>query len=221
MRTTRLLGFAALLLLMTACRKGSGGTYIEDATTLGGNGNIPANVVGYQYYCTSDIPGLNITETKVLSNNNGEVTINIQAVLPNHPLTSLVPPSLVGSNGTVNFIQKYKNTDEGILDYTNGDGKPFVIVKYDGSVGDQYRLRRNNGSVITRTIMSKSINDDYAYGPMMIKVMKIDQNFDEFSNMQGFRKVTYIANHRWGLVGLVFESEDGSNYKIKIAPQPY
>ena len=214
--------FLAGLVLMVSCIKSDKKNNNDNddsaaSTTLGGDGNLSTNAVGYTYTCTSDIPGLTINQVKVLSNNNGEITLNIKAKLPaSHPLTNLMPPSLVDANGNVDLIQKYKNTSNGILDYTNADEKPFVIIKYNGSVGDKYVRTRSNGTVSTRTITYKSSTDDYPYGFFFIKVMKVEQNYDVHSKMPGFRKVTYIANHRWGLVGVEFESEDGTTYNINV-----
>ena len=213
--------FIAGLILMAGCKKSDNNNNNNNddpnSITLDGDGNLSANAVGYTYTCTSNIPGLTINQTKVLSNNNGEITVNIKAKLPaSHPLTNLMPRSMVDANGNVDIVQKYKNTSEGILDYTNADEKPFVIIKYNGAVGDKYIRTRSNGMKSTRTITYKSNTDDYPYGFFFIKVMKVEQNYDTHSKMPGFRKVTYIANHRWGLVGLEFEAEDGTKYNINV-----
>jgi hypothetical protein len=209
--------FLAGVVLMAGCKKSDSNKADEYSITLGGDGNLSNNAVGYAYTSTSNIPGLTINPVKVLSNNNGEITVNIKAKLPaSHPLTNLMPSSMVDANGNVDIVQKYKNTSEGILDYTNASEKPFVIIKYSGAVGDKYVRTRSNGTTSTRTITYKSTTDDYPYGFFNIKVMKVEQNYDQHSKMPGFRKITYIANHKWGLVGLAFEAEDGTNYNINV-----
>lgn len=200
------------LVFLGACSKSSKNA--DNSSTLGGDGNLPSNAVGYNYLGSSNIPGVTATLIKVMSNNNGEVTLHIKATLPNpgNTLTNLIPAELKDEFGNIDVTGKFKNTTEGILDYTNSDGKPFVVVKYDANVGEKYVLTKSNGKTITRTVTSKSTTDDFPYGFMYIKVMKVEQD----SRIPGISKIRYIANHHYGLVAVQIEMEDGTTKTINI-----
>lgn len=199
-------------IMLFACNKNNKDS--DNSTTLGGDGNLAANAVGYTYSTSSNIPGVTANLIKVLSNNNGDVTVQVKATLPNpgNTLTNLIPANLKDASGNLDMTFKFKNTTEGILDYTNLDGKPFVVVKYDANVGEKYTLTKSNGVTITRTVTSKSTTDDYPYGFFNIKVMKVDQD----SRIPGISRIRYIANHKFGLVGVELLMEDGGTYTINV-----
>ncbi len=202
---------AAGLVFMQACTKTSSS---NPSDSIGGDGNLDANVVGYDYGCYSDIAGLTATEAKVISNNNGVVTISLKGKLPTtgNTLTNLIPAAYKDASGNVSVTGTFKNTTEGILDYTNSDGKPFVLVRYSSNVGDKYVLNKSNGQTITRTVTAKSTTDDYPWGFMYIKTITVEQD----SRIPGISKIRYIANHKFGLVGIQFVMEDGSTSKLTI-----
>ena len=68
------------------------------------------------------------------------------------------------ASGNLNYDMKVKMTDEGLLDYTNIDHKPFVLVRYDAAVGDKYTLDLSDGTTMTREVVKKSTTDDYGWG---------------------------------------------------------
>lgn len=210
---------AAGLLLTASCAKKDETTTTPSSTTssssIGGDGNLSTNAVGYNYTCNTDISGVTASSVTVTAHDgNGVVTMRIKGKVPTSgsSLTSLIPSAYKDASGNVDVTGKFKNTTEGILDYTNSDGAPFVVVNYNGNVGDKYTLKKSNGQTITRTIVSKSTTDDYPYGLMYIKVMKVEQD----SRISGIKKIVYIANHKFGLVGIEFVMEDGTTKKMSI-----
>lgn len=126
----------------------------------------------------------------------------------------MIPANLKDATGKLNTTVKYKNTSEGILDYTNKDGKPFVIVNYSSNVGDKYTLTKSDGNTITRTVTAKSETDDYPVsgGFMLIKTMKVEQD----SRIPGVTKIVYITNHKFGLVAIQVFMDDGTSSKISF-----
>lgn len=186
------------------------------SNSIGGDGNLSSNAVGYSYYCSTNMSGVTASSVTVTSHDgNGLVTIRIKAKIPTsgNTLTDLVPSSYVDASGNVDITGKFKNTSEGILDYTNSDGAPFVVVNYNSNVGDKYVLNKSNGQTITRTVTYKSTTDDYPYGFLNIKVIKVEQD----SRISGIKKIVYIANHKYGLVGIEFYMEDGTTKKLSVS----
>lgn len=211
MRSKSFIALAALTITMGCTKTDS--TISSDS--IGGDGNLTTNAAGYTYSCYTDLPGATFSEVKVLTNDGtGVVTLSIKGHLPtaSSTLTSLIPSAYKDSLGNISISGKFKNTSEGILDYTNSDNKPFVIINYSSNVGDKYVLKKSNGQTITRTVTQKSTTDDYPYGLMYIKTMTVEQD----SRITGISKIRYIANHKFGLVGIEFVMEDGSVTKLSI-----
>lgn len=191
-------------------------TTSTSSNSIGGDGNLTSNAVGYSYYCSTNMTGVTATSVTVTSHDGtGLVTLSIKGKIPTtgNSLTDLVPSSYVDASGNIDITGKFKNTSEGILDYTNSDGAPFVVVNYNSNVGDKYILNKSNGQTITRTVTYKSTTDDYPYGLMNIKVIKVEQD----SRISGIKKIVYIANHKYGLVGIEFYMEDGTTKKLNVS----
>ncbi len=139
------------------------------------------------------------------------MTLRVKASLPNSKYTSLIPANLIVA-GKLDYETKYKNTSEGILDYTNKDGKPFTVVNYSSSIGDKYVLTKSDGTTITRTVTGKTEVDDFPYGMMLIKTMTVEQD----SRIPGVRKIEYKANHKFGLVQVKMYFDDGTASTIRL-----
>lgn len=200
--------FICVCALLSACSK--------DSNSLGGDGDLSMNTVGNEFFGSVNLGGVNFETNesiKVVSNVNGLLTLNVKSLLPvNHPLTNLIPASLKDPQGNLDTQVKVKNTADGILDYTNSDGAPQVLVKYNASVGDKYILKKSNGQTITRTVTAKSTIDDYPYAFMYIKTVTVEQD----SRIPGVKKIVYNANHKFGLVGVSIVMEDGTSNHITV-----
>lgn len=185
------------------------------STDVGGDGNLSMNAPGTSFnsYVTVGSNNFNANSSIVVTgNNNGVVTLRIKATLPASNFNSMIPASYKDATGKLDFEAKYKNTSEGILDYTNKDGKPFTIVNYSSSVGDKYTMTKNDGSTITRTVTAKTEVDDYPYGMLLIKTMTVEQD----SRIQGITKIEYKSNHKYGLVQIKFYFADGTSTTVKL-----
>lgn len=214
---------AFLLFVTTSCEDlGIGG---GNDSTLKGKTDIPINTVGNEF---STI-GFSVNGTWVdfdpqmviTKSENGVNTIKITADLKSNPtlskLNNLIPANLKDAQGKVNFELKVKVTDEGWLDYSNTDQEPCVLVKYDGKVGDKYSVTTSSGTKIEREITYKSTNDDYAYGFMDIKVIKVEQE----TSFPGIQKYVMYFNHKFGFVGFEVIAEDGTTLNTRITPDNY
>ena len=177
------------------------------SNTLGGETDIPMNTVGNEFSGTITFGDAYFyTDGVVTESDKGIVSVDVTGELPaDFPLADLLPDSYKDNDGNLDATLEFKNTSEGILDYLNEDGKPFVLVKYDSEVGDKYVCEKKDGTKITREVTCKSTDDDYPYGFYLIKTVTVEQD----SRIPGVEKIIYNANHRFGLVGVDIEMEDG------------
>ena len=111
-----------------------------------------------------------------------------------------------------------KVTADGIQEFYSSGGdlaKPFTVVKYGMNVGETWNFKNKDGIDVTRKVVSKSTTDDYALTPFFyIKVMKVeDTKTDPL-----WDKVTFIANHKFGLVGIQGITKDGKVVGVGIYP---
>jgi hypothetical protein len=120
-------------------------------------------------------------------------------------------------NITVTADVRFRITSEGIQDYITSRGdltKPFTIVKYSANVGDKYETTNADGVKVTRTVAYKSTVDDYQVGLWMFKVMKVEQTKDD----PLIDKITYVTNHKYGLLGVIIRTKAGKEMKIGVFP---
>jgi len=187
--------------IVTSCKK-------DDIDTLGGE-QSPIGEVGVTFNSSGTVSGVSSISASVVSLERGVSSFsgtavitnsNIKNILMNHPQTSVN-----GNNVTITDIEM-KITSEGISS-VNGL-EPGVIVKYDSEVGDSYTI--NGGG--KRTVVSKSTDNDYYWDGMLIKAMEIEENTNKF----GVKKISYFANHRFGLVGIEFTFDDNSTAKFPV-----
>ena len=212
----------ALTLILTSCEKLF--PKKEDDGTLNGNTDIPLNKAGNIFSSTVSANGTfsNVTATASISKNDaGIATVHITANIKNYTeltfIKNLIPAKYITAQGNLDAEGKVKATDEGFLDYTNADGKPFVMVRYDANVGDTYTLTKSDGKTITRTVTQKSTTDDFSYGLMLIKTITVEQD----SRIPGIKKIIYKFNHKFGIVYAEAVAQDGSKAGILIYPQNY
>jgi len=220
MKTTLL--FIAVMFAFTSCNWFDSDDKSDDSGTLGGSTEIPANTVGNTYSSSVRIGNSSFASNSSIAitkiDANGVATVNIKAKLPSTiPAAQLIDAKFKDANGDLNYDMKVKMTDEGLLDYTNIDHKPFVLVRYDAKVGDKYTLELSDGTTIVREVVRKSTTDDYMWGFLMIKTIDVVQD----CNVPGIDKIEYITNHKFNIVGVRFYAEDGTVMQIDLSSLNY
>jgi hypothetical protein len=105
---------------------------------------------------------------------------------------------------------KVQQTKEGIKSLT-GPGAG-VLVKYDSEVGDTYPMG-NTGR--ERKVVSKTGLDDYSYGFLLIKTIQVEMEPVTLKS-GGVDKITFIANHRFGLVGVKVAFDDATEATFPV-----
>lgn len=214
---------AFIIFFATSCEDlGIGG---GNDSTLKGKTDIPVNTVGNTFSTLGfSVNGAWVDfdpQAIITKSEKGVNTIKITADLSQNStlqkLNSLLPASLKDGQGNVNFEMKVKITDEGWLDYSNVDQEPCVLVKYDGKVGDKYSVTTSSGTKIEREITYKSTEEDYPYGFMEIKVIKVEQE----TSYPGIEKYVMYFNHKFGLVGFEVIAEDGTKLSTKLGSAQY
>ena len=103
-----------------------------------------------------------------------------------------------GDKVTVHDV-RFKATTDGI---ENRSGlHEDVIIKYDAKVGDTY----SNGGKVKHV----SKDNDFQWGSMKIKAIQVEKN--KSGKLDGVKKITYWGNHRFGLVAVETEFDDGTS----------
>lgn len=103
-----------------------------------------------------------------------------------------------------------KQTKEGIKNFTGSNSG--VLVNYDSDVGDTYPMG-STGNL--RKVVSKTGLDDYPYLFWYIKTIQVEQEADILKS-SSISKFTYIANHKFGLVGVKVDFDDGTNATFPV-----
>ena len=218
----KLLSFCLLagMLFSYSCIKPSK----EDDSTLNGSTDIPVSKSGntFSTYISANGQSSGASgSASVTKNDAGVATVHVTANIKNAPgltfIKNLIPAKYLDAQGNVILDGKVKATDEGMLDYSNADGKPFVMVRYDCSVGDTYKLTKADGKIITRTVTQKSTTDDFSYGLMLIKTITVEQD----SRIPGIKKIIYKFNHKFGIVYVEAVASDGTKAGMLVYPQNY
>lgn len=212
-------GFLLLIvcaaLMINSCEKDGG------APDIGGDTNLDENKVGAtaagSFYLNNS--SISTADLKVIESTNGLITVDCSIPVPSAYLTKLdqIGYAFAGddyttskathldSNGNYNYTLKVKNTSEGVA-FVNSSGKQCVIMNYGANVGDSWTYTKKNGKVTDFKVTAKSTTDDYDYIFWKIKVVKVEQTFNE----PGFSKIIYIGNHKYGLVAIEIKLDDGT-----------
>jgi hypothetical protein len=214
MRSKYFIGIIILALAFVSCKK-------ESVDTLGGTQSAIGAVGASVTSSTATVAGVSSISGRVSSLTDGVSSFSGSAVITNATIKNIMSnwsgAVINGNNVTVTGI-KAKFTSEGIEGIEPLE--PGVIVNYSSQVGDTYK--GSNG--VVRTVVSVSTTDDYYWGGaenkdgtptkagFNIKVMKVE----ETPMVLGVKKITYIANHRWGLVGVEFTFDDNSVAKFPV-----
>jgi hypothetical protein len=204
--------YSALLLAITVLYS-SCSLFEDDNTSIDGD-QSPMGQVGVTISSSSmEISGVKDFAASVTSNKDGVSTYTGKAVVTNTFFKNLLSnfPEIVmkGDTATTESIQ-FKNTKEGI-EFKSGPTKG-ILVKYDSEVGDKYPIDGVGGE---RVVVSKSTDDDYYYGFMLIKVLEVEEYPTKLRG-SGINKITYWGNHRFGLVGVTFSFDDGTTAQFPL-----
>jgi hypothetical protein len=179
----------------------------DDPGTLGGDQSTMGEVGATSESSSAEIAGVSNFSASVVSLKSGVSTFTGSATVKNDLLKSLVANipgiSIVGDKVSTTGMD-FKISTDGI-ELKTGPGAG-IWVKYDSNVGDTYPIG-STGKV--RTVVAKTGVDDYYYGFMLIKVVQVEEKPD-YLKSGGISKITYIANHKFGLVGVNFTLDDGT-----------
>ena len=207
--------------LFSSCSKVS-----SPKNELGGETDIPLAEVGNTFRGGIQYNGEYINapaySVEIIDNQDGIEYINLVydlgAVPQFQAINSLIPDEYKDSEGRLVYTSKVKMTSEGIMDYNNEDGAPFLCVKYDAKVGDTYKLKLKNGKTLKRKVTQRSQTDDFDWILFKIKTITVEQ---DFSPIPGVSKIVYKFNHKFGLVFAEVTDENGSKYTIWVNPGNY
>lgn len=181
----------------------------DDPTVLSGDPSAMSEV-GVTVTSSSDpAAGVSDFNATVTALKDGISTYTAQATVTNPLLKNMVAnfPGVTIDGDKVTITDfKMQQTTAG-LKCISGPGSG-ILVKYDSSVGDTYPIGTTDH---VRTVVSKTGVDDYPYGFYLIKTIQVETNPNNLKSTAGVSKITYIANHKFGLVGVKVAFDDGSS----------
>jgi hypothetical protein len=191
----------------------------KSSDSISGTTDIPINTVGNTFSNNVSIgTGSYSGSIAITAVNDGVATVKFQLPLPaNVPALTVIPSKYKNTSGKLSCEGKFKMTDEGILDFNNKEHEPFVLVKYDGKVGDKYTHKKSDGTTMVREVVRKSSDDDFYWNGMIIKTIDVEQS----SNIPGVDHILYFCNHKFGVVAVRFKMEDGSQMQLNVVPSKY
>ena len=156
------------------------------------------------------VAGVSNFEARVVSLENGVSTFSASATITNEAVKNIlsnIPEVKIDGDKVTAEGFKFKITTKGVESVEGtGDG---VLVQYDAKVGDSYPIQSMGHS---RKVVYRSTDDDYEYGFFYIKVVKVEVD----SKMPGVNKIIYWANHKFGIVGIEFMFDDGTEAKFPL-----
>jgi hypothetical protein len=211
MKNLTLLLIVTMMVLFVSCEKVF---KKDDPTALNGDPS-PMGEVGVTVESSSaPIAGLSNFTATVTAIKDGVSTYSGSATITNEFLKNMVSnfPGVNINGNTVSITNmKIQQTTDGIKSLTGGGAG--ILVKYDSNVGDTYPIG-STGNV--RTVVSKTGLDDYPYGFMLIKTIQVEDNPIYLKSTAGVSKVTYVANHKFGLVGVKLAFDDGTTTTFPV-----
>lgn len=185
----------------------------EDANELNGDQSPMGEVGATVSSSSAEIAGVSDFAAVVTKLEGGVSTYTASAKVTNTFIKNMVASfpgvTIDGDNVTITDM-KIQQTDEGIKCIT-GPGAG-VLVKYDSEVGDTYPVG-NTGK--ERKVVSKTGEDDYPYGFFLIKTIQVETTPIDMKS-GGVEKITYIANHKFGLVGVKVDFDDATNVTFPV-----
>lgn len=157
---------------------------------------------------SAPIAGVSNFTATVTSLKDGVSSYNATATVTNALLKNMVANfpgvTITGNQVSITNFQMQQTT--GGLKCLTGPGAG-IIVKYDSEVGDTYPIGSTDN---VRTVVSKTGVDDYPYGFYLIKTIQVETNPNTLKTTGGVTKITYVANHKFGLVGVKVAFDDGT-----------
>jgi hypothetical protein len=219
---TRLLAMSAVVVLMSAsCLKDLVDPK-SDPNELGGDTNLELTKVGNVSTANLTVDGKALPNGSmtVTSSKDGivvyKLSFNLKGNKDSATYAKLLPSQYWDSQGNVVMDFKFKITSEGIQDLFRRE-RPWTLVKYSDGVGTEYPFTTDNGVKQVRKITEKTGKDDWYMGGMLIKTTKIEQDLPESD--QTAKKISYRANHKFGLVYTEVLLKTGSVVNLRITPK--
>lgn len=186
----------------------------DDPTELGGDKSAMSEVGVTVSSSSAPIAGVSNLTATVTSFKDGISTYSGSATITNPLLKNMVANfpgvTITGNNVSITNMQMQQTTD-GIKCIT-GPGAG-VIVKYDSEVGDTYPIGET-GNV--RKVVSKTGVDDFPYGMFLIKTIQVETNPNTLKSTGGISKITYVANHKYGLVAVKVAFDDNTSTTFPV-----
>jgi hypothetical protein len=163
---------------------------------------------------SATIAGVSNFTATVTSLKDGVSSYNASATVTNTLLKNMVAnfPGVTINGNTVSITNMQMQQTTGGIKCLTGPGAG-IIVKYDSEVGDTYPIGSSDN---VRTVVSKTGADDYPYGFFLIKTIQVESNPNSLKSTGGVTKLTYIANHKYGLVGVKVAFDDGTSSTFPI-----
>lgn len=202
-KIVRIVSCVFLLALATSCEKWFSDE--DDKVELKGEQSAMGQP-GVKFDSWHSIEGVSYISAVVVSLEDGVSVVSGSAKVINPAYRELIKDfpyvQIVGDSVFVKDI-KFRMATDG-FELLTGD-TPGIIAKYDSKVGDTYPMG-SEGKV--RTVIEKTDENDYPYGFMYIKVMKVEEIAGGELQAKGVEKIHYFANHRFGLVGIQLIASD-------------
>ncbi len=185
----------------------------EDANELKGDLSPMGEVGVIVSSSSAEIAGVSDFSAVVTELKDGVSTYTASAKVTNTFIKNMVSGfpgvTINGDDVTITNL-KMQQTTEGIKCLT-GQGAG-VLVKYDSKVGDTYPVG-NTGK--ERKVVSKTGVDDYPYGFFLIKTIQVETTPIDMKS-GGIQKITYIANHKFGMVGVRVDFDDETSVTFPV-----
>jgi hypothetical protein len=182
----------------------------KDSIDILGGTQAKNGGVGVTVTATTTTTGVSSITGSVKTLQDGISTFSGTAVVTNSTIKNVltnVPGMVINGNNVSTSSVKFKLTSEGIESIAPLD--PGVIVNFNSRAGDTY----TGSTGAKRTVASVSTTDDFLWSGMYIKVYKIEES----PNKLGIKKITYWANHNFGLVSIEFTFDDNSVSRFPIS----
>jgi hypothetical protein len=185
----------------------------EDPGELNGDPSPMAEVGVNVSSSSAEIAGVSNFQATVTALNDGVSSYSGSATVTNQIVRDLFTkiPGITANGNTITGTNiKLRQTTDGI-ELLSGPSAG-ILFKYSSEVGDSYPIG-STGKV--RTVVSKTGQDDYYYGFLLIKTIQVEETSNKLKS-SGISKITYIGNHRFGLVGFKVSLNDGTSVNFPV-----